>query len=175
MPFIYFLLFPKPFTRITLSARLLISYHIKDKRIHPGWTIKKKVSSHRVRPGKRWINKYGRTWNPLADSIFSIPEFKPFALPPKHKNRLWEFDLLLSLAGQSVALGLDTLLSPLTGGLVLSTLGVHLLLENTFTGPLGLGLLDLYSKKTSSQLIKPEFNHDRSFGRWIPCRNMTVS
>lgn len=51
--------------------------------------------------------------------------------------------LLLGLGGQSVALGLNTLRPTLTVSLVLGTLGVHLLLENTLTLALSLGLLDL--------------------------------
>lgn len=52
-------------------------------------------------------------------------------------------DLLLGLAGQSVTLGLDTLSAALTESLVLGTLSVHLLLEDTLTLALSLGLLDL--------------------------------
>jgi hypothetical protein len=51
--------------------------------------------------------------------------------------------LLLSLANKSVALGLDALLSSLTESLVLGTLSIHLLLEQTLTLSLSLGLLDL--------------------------------
>lgn len=54
-----------------------------------------------------------------------------------------ETDLLLSLAGQSVTLGLDTLGAALTESLVLGTLGIHLLLKDTLTLALSLGLLDL--------------------------------
>jgi len=58
--------------------------------------------------------------------------------------------LLLLLAGRNlrvvghlVPLLLDTLLSPLARRLRLRTLGVHLLLEDTLTRLLGLGLVDL--------------------------------
>lgn len=54
--------------------------------------------------------------------------------------------LLLLLAGQSVTLGLDTLLSSLTEGLVLGTLGVHLFLEQALTLSLSLGLLDVLNQ-----------------------------
>jgi hypothetical protein len=57
-------------------------------------------------------------------------------------------DLLLGLAGQSVALGLDTLSAALTEGLVLGTLSIHLLLEDTLTLALGLGLLDVLNQST---------------------------
>lgn len=56
--------------------------------------------------------------------------------------------LLLLTGGQSVALGLDTLLSSLAVGLVLSTLGIHLLLEQTLTVSLSLGLLDVLDEST---------------------------
>jgi hypothetical protein len=49
---------------------------------------------------------------------------------------------LLTLEDQSLLC--DTLLSPLTGSLGLSTLGVHLFLENLLTLLLGLGLVDLF-------------------------------
>jgi hypothetical protein len=52
--------------------------------------------------------------------------------------------ILLFLTRQRLSLLRDTLLSPLTGGLGLSTLGVHLILENLLTLLLGLGLVDLY-------------------------------
>lgn len=52
-------------------------------------------------------------------------------------------NLLLGLGEQSVALSLDTLRPTLTLSLVLGTLSVHLLLENTLTLALSLGLLDL--------------------------------
>lgn len=55
-----------------------------------------------------------------------------------------EGNLLLGLADQSVALGLETLLTPLTESLVFGTLGIHLLLEDTLTVTLSLGLLDLF-------------------------------
>ena len=59
----------------------------------------------------------------------------------------WE-NLLLVLADQSVALGLDTLRPTLAESLVLGTLGVHLILEDTLTLALSLGLLDLLREKT---------------------------
>jgi hypothetical protein len=62
-------------------------------------------------------------------------------------------DLLLGLAGQSVALGLDTLSAALTESLVLGTLSIHLLLEDTLTLALGLGLLDLWMWKRTSQWV----------------------
>jgi hypothetical protein len=52
--------------------------------------------------------------------------------------------LFLLVALQYLSLGLHTLLSPLTGSLGLSTLGVHLVLENLLTRLLGLGLVDLH-------------------------------
>jgi len=57
-------------------------------------------------------------------------------------------DLLLGLAGQSVTLGLDTLSAALTESLVLGTLGIHLLLEDTLTLTLSLGLLDVLNQST---------------------------
>lgn len=57
-----------------------------------------------------------------------------------------EGNLLLGLADQSVALGLETLLTPLTESLVLGTLGIHLLLEDTLTVTLSLGLLDVLNE-----------------------------
>jgi hypothetical protein len=56
--------------------------------------------------------------------------------------------LLLSLANKSVALGLDALLSSLTESLVLGTLSIHLLLEQTLTLSLSLGLLDVFNQTT---------------------------
>jgi hypothetical protein len=53
--------------------------------------------------------------------------------------------LLLVTTDQSVALLLNTLLSSLTSSLGLRTLGVHLLLQDTLTLLLGLGLVDLTS------------------------------
>jgi hypothetical protein len=52
--------------------------------------------------------------------------------------------LLLLLALDGSALVLDTLLSPLAGGLGLGTLGVHLLLELGLAGGLSLGLVNLF-------------------------------
>ena len=57
-------------------------------------------------------------------------------------------NLLLGLADQSVALGIDALLAALAQSLVLGTLGIHLLLEDTLTLALGLGLLDLLCGRT---------------------------
>ena len=62
--------------------------------------------------------------------------------PPSNVNK----GNLLSL-GESVALGLLALSASLTESLVAGTLGVHLLLESTLTGSLGLGLLDLLRGK----------------------------
>jgi hypothetical protein len=59
------------------------------------------------------------------------------------KDLLLRLDFLLNLTGQSISLGLDTLLSSLACSLGLRTLGVHLLLENSLTLLLGLGLVDL--------------------------------
>jgi large subunit ribosomal protein L19e len=56
--------------------------------------------------------------------------------------------LLLSLANKSVALGLNALLSSLTESLVLGTLSIHLLLEQTLTLSLSLGLLDVFNQTT---------------------------
>jgi hypothetical protein len=52
--------------------------------------------------------------------------------------------LLLLLALDGSALVLDTLLSPLAGGLGLGTLGIHLLLELGLAGGLSLGLVNLF-------------------------------
>jgi hypothetical protein len=49
----------------------------------------------------------------------------------------------LLLSSQGVALGLNALGTALTESLVLGTLGVHLLLEDTLAGALSLSLLDL--------------------------------
>jgi hypothetical protein len=70
-------------------------------------------------------------------------------------------DLLLGLASQSVALGLDTLSAALTESLVLGTLSIHLLLEDTLTLTLGLGLLDLYMWKRTSQCVGSFFSSCR--------------
>lgn len=51
--------------------------------------------------------------------------------------------LLLVVRSKSQPLLGDTLLSPLAGGLGLCTLGVHLLLDNSLTGGLSLGLVNL--------------------------------
>ena len=51
--------------------------------------------------------------------------------------------LLLVLALQLLSLGLNTFLSPLASSLGLRTLGVHLLLEQTLTLLLSLGLVNL--------------------------------
>jgi len=47
-----------------------------------------------------------------------------------------------------LSLGLDTLLSPLTSGLGLRTLGIHLLLEDPLTLLLGLGLVNMFDQST---------------------------
>lgn len=49
----------------------------------------------------------------------------------------------LILASESVSLGLDALLSPLTSRLGLCTFGIHLFLEDPLTLLLGLGLVNL--------------------------------
>ncbi len=51
--------------------------------------------------------------------------------------------LLLFLSSQCIPLRHNTLLSPLTGCLGLVALGLHLLLQDTLTLLLGLGLVDL--------------------------------
>ena len=51
--------------------------------------------------------------------------------------------LLVVATSQGIALRLHTLLSSLAGRLGLRTLGIHLLLENSLTLLLGLGLVDL--------------------------------
>jgi len=56
----------------------------------------------------------------------------------------FSFLLLGEVSHKSVALLLEPVLSPLAGSLGLGALGVHLLLEDTLTGLLGLGLVDLY-------------------------------
>lgn len=78
------------------------------------------------------------------------PEVHPLSTsaPPNEKKRHTTIsdlsrNLLLGLGDQSVALGLDTLRPTLTVSLVLGTLSVHLLLEDTLTLALSLGLLDL--------------------------------
>ena len=53
--------------------------------------------------------------------------------------------LLLLLALEGSTLVLDTLLSPLAGGLGLGALGVHLLLELALAGGLSLGLVNLWN------------------------------
>lgn len=58
-------------------------------------------------------------------------------------NHLSSRRLLLVLAGQGIPLGLDTLLSPLAGGLGLRTLGVHVGLDLLLTSLLGLRLVNL--------------------------------
>lgn len=66
--------------------------------------------------------------------------------PTLSHNQVHPADLLLGflLTSQSISLGEDTLLSSLTGSLGLGTLSVHLLLEDTLTLLLGLGLVDLF-------------------------------
>jgi hypothetical protein len=54
------------------------------------------------------------------------------------------------VANEGVPLLLDSLLPPLPGGLGLRTLGIHLLLEDTFTGLLGLSLVDLHQTVSTS-------------------------
>ena len=51
--------------------------------------------------------------------------------------------LFLLLTSQRLSLGLNALLSPLTGSLGLRTLGVHLVLDLSLTRLLGFGLVDL--------------------------------
>jgi hypothetical protein len=67
----------------------------------------------------------------------------PLQLPRKKLQRLLGLSLLL-LTEHSITLGDDSLLLALTGSLGLSTLGVHLLLDESLTGGLSLGLVDLY-------------------------------
>ena len=65
--------------------------------------------------------------------------------------------LFLLLALQRLSLGLHTLLSPLAGSLGLSTLGVHLVLEDLLTRLLGLGLVDLVmSVSIESDIRRPK-------------------
>ena len=61
-----------------------------------------------------------------------------------HTHHITSVTHLLTLASQSVALGLHALVSSLAEGLVLGTLGIHLLLEGALTLPLSLGPLDLH-------------------------------
>jgi hypothetical protein len=63
--------------------------------------------------------------------------------PPSFKLLL-RLDFLLGLTSQSISLGLNAFLSPLTGSLGLRALGVHLLLENPLTLLFGLGFVDLH-------------------------------
>jgi hypothetical protein len=58
-------------------------------------------------------------------------------------NRHLLLRLLLVGSSKSVPLGLNSLLSPLSGSLGLCTLGVHLFLEDSLTLLFGLGLVDL--------------------------------
>jgi len=54
----------------------------------------------------------------------------------------------LLFTSQRVSLGLDSLLSPLTGGLGLRTLGVHFFLEDSLTLLLSFGLVDMFNQCT---------------------------
>jgi hypothetical protein len=60
------------------------------------------------------------------------------------------FLLVCKVAHELLALLGDSLLSALAGSLGLGTLGVHLLLEDTLTGLLGLGLVDLFRMSASA-------------------------
>ena len=92
--------------------------------------------------------------------VWRMEERVPFAgdstasivMKPPHPPRIRsstsdQYDLLLGLvlviACQSIAFGLDSLLSSLTGGLGLRTFRIHLLLQDSLTLFLGLGLVDL--------------------------------
>ena len=79
----------------------------------------------------------------IRDVMYSDRVLKSLCCKCKHLLLLLACHRLV-LASKLVALGLDTLLSPLARGLGLGTLGVHLLLELDLTGLLGLGLVDLY-------------------------------
>ncbi len=61
----------------------------------------------------------------------------------------------LILAGQSVPLRLDALLSSLAGSLGLGTFGIHLLLERSLAGSFGFGFVDL--KRMSCQCCPDGF------------------
>jgi hypothetical protein len=94
---------------------------------------------------RRVVNKTGFVGRSRRPTFVSggIPEsFLNLQPPHREKTSCWS-NLLLGLGDQSVALGLDTLRPTLTESLVLGTLSVHLLLEDTLTGALSLGLLDL--------------------------------
>jgi len=54
----------------------------------------------------------------------------------------------LAFTGQSVSLGLDTFLSPLTGSLGLGTFGIHFFLEDSLTLLLGLRLVNMFDQGT---------------------------
>jgi len=54
----------------------------------------------------------------------------------------------LLLTSKSVSLGLDSLLSSLTGSLGLRTLGVHFFLEDSLTLFLGLGFVNMFDQST---------------------------
>lgn len=62
--------------------------------------------------------------------------------------------LLLHLASQRIPLGLNTLLSPLTCCLGLVALGLHLLLQDTLTLLLGLGLVDLQRGLSEAYIVR---------------------
>jgi len=72
------------------------------------------------------------------------PKEKTPNTPSKTKPFL--FLLLSNISHESIALLLDPVLSPLTGSLGLGTLGVHLLLQDTLTSLLSLGLVDVLNK-----------------------------
>jgi len=77
-------------------------------------------------------------------------------LPPHQLSRLLGLSLLF-LAERSLGLGLCSLQLSLTGSLSLRTLGVHLLLQDTLTGLLSLGSVDLsFSQSLASSIyIRP--------------------
>ena len=62
--------------------------------------------------------------------------------------------LLLHLASQRIPLCLNTLLSPLACCLGLVALGLHLLLQDTLTLLLGLGLVDLQRGLSEAYIVR---------------------
>ena len=74
------------------------------------------------------------------------PQVPRLLLPSKDLTLRRLLFRLLTLTSQSISLGLDSLLSSLSGSLGLCTLDVHLLLEDSLTLLLGLGLVNLYQR-----------------------------
>lgn len=79
--------------------------------------------------------------------------------PLTKKNRLNSLSkhllfLLLGLLGRLISLRVDTLLSPLASSLGAGTSGIHLLLDRTLTGSLGLGLVNLLLRNKNRSVIK---------------------